>query len=109
MCEMRQRNYQRLQALNEKILVEDCGLIGPDFGYLQWMKRNTSSALAEQAGGISTAVDKFLKGAEGSVQQHMQAYYGTVEKATEETINELVESIPVNGRTDVNQKAYNAC
>ncbi|GAV00442.1 hypothetical protein RvY_11289 [Ramazzottius varieornatus] len=102
------QNHQLLEGLSGKTLAKNCGLTQPDFRHLQWMKKEGSSDLAGKANNIHLSVAKFLDEAERSLQQHMRAYYETVEKAAEEKINELVESLPANSRADINKRAYEA-
>ena len=104
--EMRLRNNQYLQESEGKSLVKDSGLTKPNFCYLQWMRVNASSTLADTSASLSTAVGKFLSEAEHSLKEHMRAYHKTVEEAAGEKINELVEGLPANSRAEMNRKAY---
>ena len=97
---MRRRNYQSLQVVTDKNLVQ------PDFGYLQWMKENASPAMADKSVSLSTVMEKFLDEAEQSLQEHMKAYYQMVAQAAEDKINELVESLPADSRAEMNHNAY---
>lgn len=105
---MRLQNHQLLEGLSGKTLAKNCGLTQPDFRHLQWMKKDASPDLADRANKIHFSVTKFLEEAERSLQQHMRAYYESVEKAAEEKINQLVESLPANSRADINKRAYEA-
>ena len=83
--EVRLRNHQSLQVVTDKSLVQNFGLLQPDFAYLQWMRGNASSAMADESVSLSTTVEKFLDEAE----QSLKTYYQMVAQAAGEKINEL--------------------
>ena len=105
--ETRHSNHQQQQALSGKILSATYGLMQPDFNHLPWLKRNSSSAVSDQADSLHLNVKSFLDEAERSLQAHMLKYHEIIAGATEDKINELVESLPANSRTEVNQNAHN--